>query len=70
MKQLKKVWIEDAPGYEDFGGWEYDRFGQVDERGELSIILDIQNNIVIIPSGSVTYVTSTENSGEGAADLG
>jgi len=58
VKQLRKVYIEDAPGYEDFEGVEYDRFAAIDGRGDLSIIIETWcNDIYIIPSDYVTHVT-------------
>lgn len=53
----KPVRVQGAPGYEEFDGWEYERFESVDHRGELSIIVDSQGDILIIPSEHVTYVT-------------
>lgn len=58
MKQLKAVRVESAPGYNDFQGWEYDRFEAVDKRGELVIVIDDFNEILIVPAYSVTQVTN------------
>jgi hypothetical protein len=57
MKELWTVLIEDAPGYENFYGYEYDRFKAVDDRGDLSIIIDHYSEIIIVPSRCVTYIT-------------
>lgn len=57
MKTTKRVKVEDAPGYSDFCGWEYDTFAAVDDRGSLSVIIDEDDEIWIIPSKHVTYVT-------------
>lgn len=57
MKQLKRVQVEAAPGYADFKAWEYDRFMAVDSRGELVIVVDDLNEIIIVPAYSVTQVT-------------